>query len=145
MDIDISALKGLTRERGLSLDYVVDAIEQALLVAYLHSTGAHESARVELDRTNGHVVVIADELDDDGNKIGEFEATPAGFGRVAASLARGVITQRLKAADDDATVAEFQAKEGDHLQPRRAQAARHARVGLRSPEPSLFHRRRAGR
>ena len=113
MDIDISALKGLTRERGLSLDYVVDAIEQALLVAYLHSTGAHESARVELDRTNGHVVVIADELDDDGNKIGEFEATPAGFGRVAASLARGVITQRLKAADDDATVAEFQAKEGD--------------------------------
>ena len=30
MDIDISALKGLTRERGLSLDYVVEAIEQAL-------------------------------------------------------------------------------------------------------------------
>lgn len=113
MDIDVSALKGLTRERGLSLDYVVEAIEQALLVAYLHSPGAHERARVELDRVTGHVLVIADELNDDDEKIGEFEATPEGFGRVAASLARGVITQRLKAADDDATVAEFQAKEGD--------------------------------
>ena len=113
MDIDLSALKGLTRERGLSLDYVVEAIEQALLVAYLHSPGAHERARVELDRVTGHVLVIADELNDDDEKIGEFEATPEGFGRVAASLARGVITQRLKAADDDATVAEFQAKEGD--------------------------------
>ena len=113
MDIDVSALKGLTRERGLSLDYVVEAIEQALLVAYLHSPDAHERARVELDRVTGHVLVIADELNDDDEKIGEFEATPEGFGRVAASLARGVITQRLKAADDDATVAEFQAKEGD--------------------------------
>ena len=82
MDIDIAALKNLTKERGLALDYVVESIEQALLVAYLHSTGAHESARVELDRTSGHVVVTADELDDDGNKIGEFDATPAGFGRV---------------------------------------------------------------
>jgi N utilization substance protein A len=113
MDIDVSALKGLTRERGLSLDYVVEAIEQALLVAYLHSAGAHESARVELDRVSGHVLVIADEVNDEGEKVGEFEATPEGFGRVAASLARGVITQRLKAANDDATVAEFQAKEGD--------------------------------
>jgi N utilization substance protein A len=113
MDIDIAALKNLTKERGLALDYVVESIEQALLVAYLHSTGSHESARVELDRTSGHVVVTADELDDDGIKIGEFDATPAGFGRVAASLARGVIAQRLKAADDDATVIEFQAREGD--------------------------------
>jgi N utilization substance protein A len=32
---------------------------------------------------------------------------------VAASLARGVITQRLKAAGDDSVVAEFQAREGD--------------------------------
>jgi N utilization substance protein A len=113
MDIDVSALKALSRERGFSLDYVVEAIEQALLVAYLHSSGAHERARVELDRATGHVVVIADELDNDDNKIGEFDATPENFGRVAATLARGVITQRLKAVDDDATVAEFQAKEGD--------------------------------
>jgi len=113
MDIDISALKGLTRERGLSLDYVVEAIEQALLVAYTHSPGAAEQPRVQLDRSTGHVQVFAKELDEEGNVLGEYEVTPEDFGRVAASLARGVITQRLKAASDESTVAEFAAKEGD--------------------------------
>lgn len=113
MDIDISALKGLTRERGLSLDYVVEAIEQALLVAYTHNPGSVEQARVQLDRVTGHVQVFAKELDEEGNAVGEYEVTPEGFGRVAASLARGVITQRLKAATDESTVAEFAAKEGD--------------------------------
>jgi N utilization substance protein A len=95
------------------LDYVVEAIEQALLVAYTHSPGSVEQARVELDRATGHVQVFAKELDEDGNALGEYEVTPEGFGRVAASLARGVITQRLKAASDESTVAEFAAKEGD--------------------------------
>jgi N utilization substance protein A len=113
MDIDVSALKGITRERGISLEYVVEAIEQALLVAYNHTTDAHENARVHLDRSTGHVTVMAKELGDDGEVLGEFEVTPEGFGRVAASLAKGVITQRMKAAGDDATVAEFQGKEGD--------------------------------
>ena len=113
MDIDISALKGLTRERGLSLDYVVESIEQALLTAYQHSQGAVENARVHLDRSTGHVVVFAKELDEEGNVTNEYEVTPKGFGRVAASLARNVIAQRLKAAGDEATVAQFSAKEGD--------------------------------
>ncbi|MBU6347840.1 MAG: transcription termination/antitermination protein NusA [Actinomycetales bacterium] len=113
MDIDITALKGLTRERGLSLDYVVESIEQALTVAYQHTPDAEPNSRVHLDRSTGHVVVFAKELDDEGNQIGEHEVTPKGFGRVAASLARGVIAQRLKAAGDDATVAQFAAKEGD--------------------------------
>jgi len=113
MDVDVTALKAITREKGLPLDYVVDAIETALNVAYKHTAGAEEHSRVHLDRTTGHVVVYAQELDEEGTLVKELEVTPKGFGRVAASLARGVIAQRLKAADDDATVAEFQAKEGD--------------------------------
>jgi N utilization substance protein A len=66
-----------------------------------------------LDRATGHVIVFAQERDENENLLSETEVTPEGFGRVAAALARGVIAQRLKAADDDATVAEFQAKEGD--------------------------------
>ena len=113
MDIDVTALKAITREKGLPVEYVVEAIESALNVAYQHTTGAHEHSRVHLDRSTGHVVVFAQERDEEGNVLGEFEVTPEGFGRMAATLARGVIAQRLKAADDEATVIEFQAKEGD--------------------------------
>lgn len=113
MDIDITALKAITKEKGLPVEYVVEAIESALNVAYQHSTGAHENSRVHLDRTTGHVAVFAQEVDEDGNVLREFEVTPEGFGRMAAGLARGVIAQRLKAADDEAKVIEFQAKEGD--------------------------------
>ena len=113
MDIDISALKGLTRERGLSLDYVVESIEQALTVAYQHSADATPNARVQLDRATGHIQVFAKELDEEGNVLGEFEVMPKDFSRVAASIARGEISQRLKAADDDVTVAKYLAKEGD--------------------------------
>lgn len=113
MDIDVTALKAITREKGFPLDYVVEAIESALNVAYQHTTGAEEHSRTHLDRTTGHVVVYGQERDEEDNLVREFEVTPEGFGRVAASLARGVIAQRLKAADDDATVAEYQAKEGD--------------------------------
>jgi N utilization substance protein A len=113
VDIDVAALKAITREKGLPLDYVVEAIESALNVAYQHSQGASEFSRVLLDRVTGHVIVFAQERDENENLLSETEVTPEGFGRVAAALARGVIAQRLKAADDDATVAEFQAKEGD--------------------------------
>jgi N utilization substance protein A len=113
MDIDVTALKAITREKGLPIDYVVEAIESALNVAYQHTTGAHEHSRVHLDRSSGHVAVFAQELAEDESVIREYEVTPEGFGRMAAGLARGVIAQRLKAADDEAKVIEFQAKEGD--------------------------------
>ena len=66
MDIDVSALKALVREKDLSLDLVVETIEQALLVAYLRTEGASQKARVTLDRKTGHVTVWAAETDDDG-------------------------------------------------------------------------------
>lgn len=113
MDIDVTALKAITREKGLPIDYVVEAIESALNVAYQHTTGAHEHSRVHLDRSTGHVAVFAQELAENESVIREYEVTPEGFGRMAAGLARGVIAQRLKAADDEAKVIEFQAKEGD--------------------------------
>ena len=61
MDIDVAALKALVREKGLSLDLVVESIEQALLVAYHRTPGAAATARVELDRRTGHVTVWATE------------------------------------------------------------------------------------
>ena len=89
------------------------AIEQALLMAYQRTPGAIRGSRVELDRTTGHVTVWAPEVDDDGTRVGEFDDTPNGFGRIAASTARQVIFQRLRDADDAKVLGEFKDREGE--------------------------------
>jgi len=113
MDIDMSALRVLEREREIPLDLLIPTIEQALLMAYHKSPGAFEQARAELDRKNGHVTIWAVEIDDDGEKIGEFDDTPAGFGRIAASTARQIILQRLRDVEDESVLGEFKGKEGE--------------------------------
>ena len=50
MDIDPAALRALERERDISLDVLVPAIEQALVLAYHRTDGAFRHARAELDR-----------------------------------------------------------------------------------------------
>ena len=113
MDIDMSALRELERQREIPLDKLIPTIEQALLMAYYKSPGAHDEARAELDRKSGHVTIWAVEIDDDGARIGEFDDTPKGFGRIAASTARQIILQRLRDAEDEAVVGEFRGKEGE--------------------------------
>ncbi|GAC1380043.1 MAG: transcription termination factor NusA [Marmoricola sp.] len=113
MDIDMSVLRMLEREKEISFDVLVDAIEQALLTAYQKTPGAYDKARVVLDRKTGHVQVLAAEVDDEGNVIGEFEDTPEGFGRIAATTARQIMLQRLRDAEDDVKFGEFLGREGD--------------------------------
>jgi len=61
MDIDLAVLRGVERERDISLDVLIPAIEQALLLAYHRTDGAYRSARAELDRKTGHVTIWARE------------------------------------------------------------------------------------
>ncbi len=61
MDIDMTALRLVENERGISLDVLVGAIEQALLSAYHKVPYSFPDARVELDRKTGHVTVWARE------------------------------------------------------------------------------------
>ncbi|GEP33062.1 transcription termination/antitermination protein NusA [Nocardioides szechwanensis] len=113
MDIDMSILRMLEREKEISFSVLVEAIEQALLTAYHKSPGAREKARVTLDRKSGHVTVLATEVDEEGNVVGEFEDTPDGFGRIAATTAKQIMLQRLRDAEDDIRFGEFAGKEGD--------------------------------
>ncbi len=113
MDIDMTILRMLEREKEISFDVLVEAIEQALLTAYHKTPGAQEHARVELDRKTGHVTVLAGELDDDGTVVGEYDDTPEGFGRIAATTAKQIMLQRLRDAEDDVRYGEFSGKEGD--------------------------------
>jgi N utilization substance protein A len=71
------------------------------------------NARVVIDRKTGEVVVWAQELDEDGSLIEEFDDTPTDFGRVAATTARQVILQRLRDAEHDLTYGEYSGREGD--------------------------------
>ncbi len=113
MDIDMNILRMLEREKEISFDVLVDAIEQALLTAYQRSAGAQDSARVQLDRKTGHVSVLASEVDGEGTTVGEYDDTPAGFGRIAATTAKQIMLQRLRDAEDDLRFGEFAGKEGD--------------------------------
>lgn len=109
----MTALKALVQAKEISYELIVDTLEQALLSAYLHTDGARGRARVQVDRASGHVTVWASELDEDGRVVGEFDDTPDGFGRVAATTARQVILQRLREAEDEVTYDEFAGTEGD--------------------------------
>jgi N utilization substance protein A len=113
MDIDLSVLRSLESEKDISLELVVKAIEDALLVAYHKSGGSAPAARVEVDRTTGHVTVWAAETDEAGEVVREYDDTPEGFGRIAATTARQVILQRLRDAEDELTFGEYAGREGD--------------------------------
>jgi N utilization substance protein A len=113
VDIDMSALRLLERERDIPVDKLIPTIEQALLLAYHKSPGAIEKARAEVDRRSGHVTIWATEVDEEGNPIGEFDDTPEGFGRIAATTARQVILQRLRDVEDDNVLGEFKGREGE--------------------------------
>ncbi len=119
MDIDMKALQGLVREKEISFDVLVEAIESALLIAYHRTEGSRRQARVVLDRKTGHVTVWAREdaadLSDaeEGAEPREFDDTPQGFGRIAATTAKQVILQRLRDAEEDVTFGEYAGREGD--------------------------------
>jgi N utilization substance protein A len=131
MHIDMNALRALEREKDISFEVVVEAIEAALLSAYHKTPGAHPHARVELDRKSGDVVVwarerieaeladvpdgLAGELvrDQASTLSEEFQDTPEDFGRYAAAIARQLIFQRLRDAEDEQKYGEFSGKVGD--------------------------------
>ena len=113
MDIDLSVLRSLEAEKDISLELAIKAIEDALLVAYHKTEGAAAVARVEINHRTGHVTVWARETAPDGELGAEYDDTPVGFGRIAATTARQVILQRLRDAEDELTFGEYAGREGD--------------------------------
>lgn len=115
MDIDMAALRAIERDREIPMDYLLKTLEDALLNAYSRTDNALRGVKIDIDRKSGKVSVLAPEFDDDDQIIGYFDDTPSDFGRVAASTARQVITQRIREAEDDQKYGHFQGAEGDIL------------------------------
>ena len=113
MNIDLAALRALAQEREIPVETILAAIETALLTAYRHTEGAQPHARVEIDRRTGVATVLAQEIDDDGTVVREFDDTPHDFGRIAAMTAKQVILQRLREATDEVHYGEYVGRDGD--------------------------------
>ena len=114
MNIEIEALRAIVTDKGISIETVISAIESALLnIAYRHTEGHEPNARIDINQKTGVVRVMAREVDVDGNTISEWDDTPEGFGRIAATTARQVVLQRLRDAENEKSFGEFSTHEGD--------------------------------
>jgi len=115
LDTMMEAIEVLARERGVAVDTILDAFANALVAAYKRSPGAAEEARVTIDPDSGEVIVYAQELDEEGNVVTEWEDTPEGeaFGRIAAQSFKQVMQHKLREAKREHVFEMYEGREGD--------------------------------
>jgi N utilization substance protein A len=131
----LDALSILEREKGISRDIIVDAIEAALVSAYRRNFNQAQNVRIDLNLQVGTMRVFArkevvDQVFDprleisleDAQRINpnyqvedvvEMEVTPKDFGRIAAQTAKQVVTQRVREAERGIIYSEFIDREED--------------------------------
>ena len=120
MDIDLRVLRTIESDRGIAFTELVAIIEAAILAAYYRSEDIHlkrdevDFTRAVLDDKTGEVKIYTRDKDEANAPIGEErDVTPENFGRIAASSAKQVIMQRLRAINDENLLGEFSGKVGD--------------------------------
>lgn len=133
----ILAVEELEKEKDISKDLLIDAIESALVSAYKKNYGNSQNVRVNIDRINGDIDVymrknvvsdeeVMDEYDeltldeakefDENCKIGdviELKITPKDFGRIAAQTAKQVVVQRIREAERGIIYDDFSSRQSE--------------------------------
>ena len=110
----MEALQAMAAERGITVDALYAALADALESAYKRLPDAKEYAWVTIDPSSMEFRVLAQDLDEEGNPVGEeYEVTPGNFGRIAAQTARQVMTQRIREAERELKYEEYAGREGD--------------------------------
>lgn len=131
----IEALVQIEKEKGISKDILLDALEASLISAYKKNYGSSQNVAVNIDRDTGEVKVfskkiVTDDVKDElleisieeareinpTAKIGDIlsiEVTPKKFGRIAAQTAKQVVMQRIREAERDLIFEEYAGRETD--------------------------------
>ena len=129
------ALEQIEKEKGISKEVIVEAIEKSLLDACKKDFGKSDNVTVNMDRETGDIEVFAaktvvEEVVDHATEISlekalmvsskhqvgdimNVEITPKNFGRIAAQQARSVIVQTIKEEEKKALFEHFYCKEKD--------------------------------
>ncbi|MEN8699499.1 transcription termination factor NusA [Bacillus infantis] len=131
----LDALTLLEKEKGISRDIIIEAIEAALISAYRRNFNQAQNVRIDLNLGSGTMRVFARkevveqvfdprlEISLDEAKainpnyqvedVVELEVTPKDFGRIAAQTAKQVVTQRVREAERGIIYSEFIDREED--------------------------------
>ena len=131
----ILALEELEKEKGIKKEYLLEAIETALVTAYKRNFDSLENVRVEMDHQTGatHVYAIKEVMEkanDEDTEISlkeaqkinpdlkegdtvETEIVPRDFGRIAAQTAKQVIIQKLREVEREIVYNEFNERKGE--------------------------------
>ena len=108
----MEALQALAAERGISTDVLLEALANGLEAAYKRMPESADDAYVVIDETFD-IRVVAQEINEDGDIVREWDDTPENFGRIAAQTARQVLTQRIREVERDLKYEEYAGREGD--------------------------------
>ncbi len=110
----LEALRALAELRGIPVQTLFEALANALETAYKRMPDAHENSWVDIDPDTGEYRVWAQEIDEDGEPVGEEkDVTPDNLGRIAAQAAKQVMSQRVREAERDQKYEEYAGREGD--------------------------------
>ncbi len=131
----LDALTMIEKEKGISKDVIIEALEAALISAYKRNFHQAQNVRIDFNQENGNIQVFArknvveEETDprleislskaremNPNYEIGdivEIEVTPKDFGRIAAQTAKQVVTQRVREAERGIVYSEFIDREED--------------------------------
>ena len=125
----INALEEIQREKGVSKEILLEAIEAALISSYKRNFGSSQNVRVNIEEETGEIQVysqknVVEVVEDDTQEVTleeaknknpnyeigdivEEEVTPRNFGRIAAQTAKQVVVQRIREAERGVVYEEY--------------------------------------
>src|ERR1043166_5237292 len=131
----LAVLEFWEREKGISRDVLVTAVEEALVQAAKKAVGPARELRVAIDQKTGDIrayakLIVSEKVISkhdqisvfDGRRIKpdaqvgdelEVEVTPVGFGRIAAQYAKQALMMHIRRAEKALIFTEFKDRVGD--------------------------------